>query len=169
MLTWNHPWVWSYLPPPGHSHPSEEKRKIGTFVKSKNIHQLLLSKHIYQLFVKLVKFDHINSQLVTSIAAFNIATESKDINVTEECKNNSPLHLLLIRWYFCSKCLKKIFKHFILLVWSASYILLTSEPAHCLTLHCSVCSIVDNCWLLPSRCCTRTRVKLLIAIVPLTW
>ena len=80
MLTWNHPWVWSYLPPPGHSHPSEEKRKIGTFVKSKNIHQLLLSKHIYQLFVKLVKFGHIGSQLVTSIAAFNIATESKDMS-----------------------------------------------------------------------------------------
>ena len=62
-----------------------------------------------------------------------------------------------------------LWEHFILLVWSASYILLTSEPAHCLTLHCSVCSIVDNCWLLLSRCCTRTRVKLLIAIVPLTW
>ena len=80
MLTWNHPWVWSYLPPPGHSHPSEEKRKIGTFVKSKNIHQLLLSKHIYQLFVKLVKFGHIGSQLVTSIAALNIAGELKDIS-----------------------------------------------------------------------------------------
>ena len=48
-------------------------------MKSKNIHQLLLSKHIYQLFVKLVKFGHIGSQLVTSIAAFNIATESKDM------------------------------------------------------------------------------------------
>lgn len=57
-----------------------KKRKIGTFVKSKNIHQLLLSKHIYQLFVKLVKFGHIGSQLVTSIAAFNIATESKDMS-----------------------------------------------------------------------------------------
>ena len=62
-----------------------------------------------------------------------------------------------------------LWEHFILLVWSASYILLTSEPAHCLNLHCSVCSIVDNCWLLLSRCCTRTRVKLLIAIFPLTW
>ena len=67
------------------------------FVKSKDIHQLLLSKHIYQLFVKLVKFGHIGSQLVTSIAAFNIATESNGLNVAEECKNNSPLHLLLIR------------------------------------------------------------------------
>ena len=37
------------------------------FVKSKNIHQSLLSKHIYQLFVKLVKFGHIGNQLVTSI------------------------------------------------------------------------------------------------------
>ena len=37
------------------------------FVKSKNIHQLLLSKHIYQMFVKLVKFGHIGNQLVTSI------------------------------------------------------------------------------------------------------
>lgn len=37
------------------------------FVKSKNTHQSLLSKHIYQLFVKLVKFGHIGNQLVTSI------------------------------------------------------------------------------------------------------
>ena len=50
------------------------------FVKSKNIHQSLLSKHIYQLFVKLVKFGHIGNQLVTSIAALNIATESKDMS-----------------------------------------------------------------------------------------
>ena len=50
------------------------------FTKSKNIHLLFVkSKNIHQLFVKLVKFDHINSQLVTSIAAFNIATESKDM------------------------------------------------------------------------------------------
>ena len=43
------------------------------FVKSKNIHQSLLSKHIYQLFVKLVKFGHIGNQLVTSI-------ESRDMS-----------------------------------------------------------------------------------------
>lgn len=39
-----------------------------------------------------------------------------------------------------------LWEHFILLVWSASYILLTFEPAHCLLeSRTACCSIVDSC------------------------
>ena len=103
------------------------------FTKSKNIHLLFVkSKNIHQLFVKLVKFDHINSQLVTSIAAFNIATESKDMpafiyiyvcvshiqiqpSILQQNqmalmlqKNANTTHLSTFCWYFCSKCLENI-------------------------------------------------------------
>jgi len=59
--------------------------------------------------------------------------------------STSPLKMLTVHFIQCATVLS-LWEHFILLVWSASYILLTFEPAHCLLeSRTACCSIVDSC------------------------
>lgn len=110
-----------------------------------------------------------SGNLWSSTCCCTLCSSTVQLHLQKANSHRAPLERIYGSVHFiqCATVLS-LWEHFILLVWSASYILLTFEPAHCLLE--SALQRLFNCWLLLSCCCcTPTRVKLLIVIVPLIW